>query len=102
MNKYVFIITFSLIVGCGESQTSDTTAIALDNVSSNPDIQQGYENCVHTTRKELRADNPDTPADIMKFLDEGALQTCHSAIVITCNKDPASYSCQLILDMYPS
>ena len=99
MKRILFILAIlGVAAGCGSSSSEDSSQVA--SVSENPEIQSAYENCVSQTRTELKSDNPDTPEDIMKFMYEGANQTCNSAVVATCNNDTKSQSCKLILDMY--
>lgn len=95
------LITFTAVVlisSCGSSDPDDTFQAAL--VSENAELQSAYENCVEQTRSGLKSDNPGTSQDIMKFMYEGANQTCNSAVVVTCGNDTHSSSCKLILDMY--
>jgi hypothetical protein len=88
------------LVGCSDSDTAMPMNDEIPSVSNDAELQLAYESCVKDTRKELRADNPDTPADIMKHLYAGANQTCHSAVIITCEKNKQSGACKIILNMY--
>ncbi len=98
---YALIAATSIILGCSDSPNhSDVTATPIDLVSSDNEVQQAYERCVTDTRTELKADNPDAPAEVMKFMLDGANQTCHSAVITTCEKSKTSDSCKMMLQIY--
>lgn len=101
MKKTTLILVAGLIAGCDSSNDPETSgAVDIPHVSSNSLIQNAYGKCVQETRKELREDNPSLPNDVMSSLYQGANQTCHSAVVITCERGLDDSSCKLILDMY--
>ena len=73
---------------------------SVPNMSDNSTIQKAYERCVMETQEELVKDNQGTPEDIMAVMYSGVLQTCESAVVITCEKEVETDSCKIILDIY--
>jgi len=99
MKNYVYVAFVSVLLsGCGDSGSSKTYSVNV--VSSDNVIQSAYETCLSQTVAELEADNLGTPKDIMKFMYDGAKQTCNSAVVATCSKGIKSDSCKIILNMY--
>lgn len=90
-----------LVSACSDSgNSSSRTLTPVPNVSDNSIIQTAYENCVNEMQTELAEDNPDTPEDILAMLQDGALQTCNSAVVITCKKGVDNQNCKMILQIY--
>ncbi|MEH6357904.1 MAG: hypothetical protein V7745_02880 [Pseudomonadales bacterium] len=99
MKNYIYVALVSVFLsGCGDSGSSKSYSVNV--VSSDNVIQSAYETCLSQTAFELEADNPDTPKDIMKFMYDGAKQTCNSAVVTTCSKGIELDSCKVILNMY--
>ncbi|WP_067517980.1 hypothetical protein [Endozoicomonas ascidiicola] len=92
--------------GCGQVESS----VVIDEIpllSDNLVVQKAYERCVNNTHEELvrNAGFQDSSAmtdDVRAIMYSGVVQTCESAVVITCDKSLNTDSCNIILDIYKS
>ena len=94
------------LVACGgysedrsESHSENQDAM-MPTVSENPTLQAAFLVCVEQTSAELAVDNPEIQAEILQMLAVGALQTCESAVVRTCEQQLDSPACRVMLDVY--
>ena len=100
LSTYVGMLGISFVLaGCGGSDI-EVAMGEIPIMSDNQDVQKAYEYCVLETLEELEKDNPGTSDDVMAIMYSGALQTCESAVVITCDKGMETDSCKIILDIY--
>ncbi|WP_066017911.1 hypothetical protein [Endozoicomonas atrinae] len=102
LSTYTGMLGISLaLAGCGGSDI-EVAMGEIPSISDNQVVQKAYERCVLETLEELEKDNPGTSDDVMAIMYSGALQTCESAVVITCEKGMETESCKIILDIYKS
>ena len=87
------------LVACGGGNSENQGAM-MPTVSENPTLQAAFLVCVEQTSAELAADNPAIQAEILQMLAVGALQTCESAVVRTCEQQLDSPACRVMLDVY--
>ncbi len=102
LSAYTGLLGLSLaLAGCSGSDPGVVLG-EIPIMSDNDTVQNAYERCVRETQEELVKDNPGTSDDILTIMYSGALQTCESAVVITCDKGLETDSCKIILDIYKS
>jgi hypothetical protein len=98
------VLTLFLLacVGCSENHSENQGAqdAMMPTVSENPTLQAAFLVCVEQTSAELVVDNPEIQAEILQMLAVGALQTCESAVVRTCEQQLDSPACRVMLDVY--
>ncbi|KEI71869.1 hypothetical protein [Endozoicomonas elysicola] len=100
LSTYTGLFVLSLaLAGCGGSDPGVVLG-EIPIMSDNDTVQNAYERCVRETQEELVKDNPGTSDDILTIMYSGTLQTCESAVVITCEKGLETDSCKIILDIY--
>ena len=87
------------LAGCG-GEGPETSDAAMPIVSENPTLQAAFRACVEQTSAEFAADNPEIQAEILQMLAVGALQTCESAVIRTCEQGLERPACRVILDVY--
>ena len=85
--------------GCSENHSENQDPM-MPVVSENPTLQAAFLVCVEQTSAQLATDNPAIQAEILQMLAVGALQTCESAVVRTCEQQLDSPACRVMLDVY--
>lgn len=92
-------LCLATLMGCG-GDASENRAGASSPVSENAALQAAFAVCVEEMRAGLAADNPEIPAEALEMLAAGALQSCESSVVRTCEQGLDSPACRVILDVY--
>ena len=91
------VLALNLVACGGDSENQDAM---MPMVSENPTLQAAFLVCVEQTSADLATDNPAIQAEILQMLAVGALQTCESAVVRTCEQQLDSPACRVMLDVY--
>ena len=91
------VLALNLVACGGDSENQDAM---MPMASENPTLQAAFLVCVEQTSAELATDNPAIQAEILQMLAVGALQTCESAVVRTCEQQLDSPACRVMLDVY--
>jgi hypothetical protein len=95
----VLVLNLAACGGDSDSHSENQDAM-MPMVSENPTLQAAFLVCVEQTSAELAVDNPEIQAEILQMLAVGALQTCESAVVRTCEQQLDSPACRVMLDVY--